>query len=176
MDTNSSPLWKQLLGAVAGAGVALLLYGGYTQVSPKLTAWIVAPQANINAEQPGGVRTNREVSDYEYKRFVARSQEIYRQFAAAVPVQSSSASQAALAVVPPPPPLSAPAGTGAVTPVRVRQRVVPPPAEVVREQVVMERADNLPSSGVGLWLGCALAGIGAAGMVVRRRMKHLSVR
>lgn len=172
MNTNLPSLWKQLLGALAGAGVALLLYGGYSTVAPHLTAWVVAPQAYIDARQPGGVRTNSQVSDYEYSRFVARSQAIYRQFGAA-PAQASASSQTAVAAIPAPPPPVA-AGTGTATQVRVRERMerIQAPAPVVMPP---ERADQLPGSGIGVWLGIALAGLGAAGLMVRRRMKHLSV-
>ena len=36
-EHKHTPLWKQLLGAVTGATVALLLYGGFVAVSPGLS-------------------------------------------------------------------------------------------------------------------------------------------
>ena len=175
MDTNPSPLWKQLLGAIAGAGVALLLYGGYSRALPKLTAWLVVPQAQIEARQPAGVRTNRAVTDYDYGRFIARTQEIYRQFGAApsrssVPAQETQLAQAN----PPPPPAPSPiGGSGTVTQVRMRERVARMQQTAVQETVEPKHTDTLPSSGVGLWFGVVLAGAGAAGLSLRRKMKHL---
>lgn len=81
MDSRP-PLWKQLLGAVLGAGVALLLYEGYSVASPVLTAWVVAPQSQIRAEHPGAVRVNEQVGEYSFNRMAARAKEIYQRFAA----------------------------------------------------------------------------------------------
>ncbi|MFH0851835.1 MAG: hypothetical protein V1876_03745 [Candidatus Peregrinibacteria bacterium] len=86
METNTEPkrpsLFRQLLGAAGGAAVALLLYQGYTIGAPVVTAWLVAPQSQIDANHPGAVRANREVSDYEFNRLAARAKEIYQRFAA----------------------------------------------------------------------------------------------
>ncbi|MDD5103603.1 MAG: hypothetical protein PHX93_04340 [Candidatus Peribacteraceae bacterium] len=86
MDANTPPkrpsLLKQLLGAVGGAAVALLLYQGYAIGAPMVTAWLVAPQSQIDAAHPGAVRANREVSDYEFNRLTAKAKEIYQRFSA----------------------------------------------------------------------------------------------
>ena len=42
-DTQKAPLWKQLLGAITGAAVALVLYEAYVIVTPKLTALVTLP-------------------------------------------------------------------------------------------------------------------------------------
>jgi len=86
METNTEPrrpsLLKQLLGAVGGAALALLLYQGYKVGSPVVTAWLVTPQSQIDADHPGSVRLNSEVSEYEYNRLAARAREIYQRFSA----------------------------------------------------------------------------------------------
>lgn len=86
METNTPSkrpsLFKQLLGAVGGAAIALVLYQGYKVGSPVVTAWLVAPQSQIDAAHPGTVRANREVSEYEFSRLTAKAQEIYKRFAA----------------------------------------------------------------------------------------------
>lgn len=86
METNTDPkrpsLLKQLLGAVGGAAIALLLYQGYKIGAPVVTAWLVVPQSQIAAEHPGSVRVDGVVSDYEYNRLAAKAKEIYQRFAA----------------------------------------------------------------------------------------------
>jgi|GEM_PF-2043113 len=86
MDTNTPSqrpsLFKQLLGAVGGAAIALVIYQGYSITAPVLTAWLVAPQSQIAAEHPGAVRVNQDVDEYTYNRVAARAQEIYQRFAA----------------------------------------------------------------------------------------------
>ena len=86
METNTPSkrpsLFRQLLGAVGGAAIALVLYQAYKVGSPVVTAWLVAPQSQIAAEHPGTARANREVSEYEFSRLTAKAQEIYKRFAA----------------------------------------------------------------------------------------------
>lgn len=86
METNTQPkrpsLFRQLLGAVGGAAIALVLYQTYKVGSPVVTAWLVAPQSQIAAEHPGTVRANTEVSEYKFNRMAAKAQEIYKRFAA----------------------------------------------------------------------------------------------
>lgn len=86
METNTESrrpsLLKQLLGAVGGAAVALLLYQGYKVGSPIVTAWLVTPQSQIDADHPGSIRLNSEVSEYEYNRLAAKAREIYQRFSA----------------------------------------------------------------------------------------------
>ncbi len=86
MDTNTQSkrpsLMKQLLGAVSGAAIALLLYQAYKISAPVITAWLVAPQSQIAAEHPGSVRVNDEIGEYQFNRIAARAKEIYERFAA----------------------------------------------------------------------------------------------
>lgn len=43
MQTNTPPLWKQVFGAVGGAAIALLLYGGWHIATPRISAWLTVP-------------------------------------------------------------------------------------------------------------------------------------
>ncbi|MDD4628732.1 MAG: hypothetical protein PHE68_05060 [Candidatus Peribacteraceae bacterium] len=183
MDTTSTPFWKQILGALAGAGVALVLYGGYATTAPHLQAWLIAPQSQIDAVQPGSATVNSVgISETKYNRFVARSQEIYTRFAAdnaPLPLRQDHAldvpapSPVAPSALPPPPPT----GTGGSL-VKVRtEDVTPPPAKRYRVPAKdqsadrrMEKTPALPNSGIGLWFAVCLAGLTAGGLVMRRRM------
>lgn len=185
MDTSSSPFWKQILGALAGAGVALVLYGGYATTAPHLQAWLIAPQTQINAVQPGSATVNDDgISDVKYKRFVARSQEIYTRFAAdgAPPpleqdhhIDVPGPTPIDPSLLPPPPP----AGTGEsvvnvhtedVAPAPEKKRRVPVPDQSMNRR--MEKTPALPSSGIGMWFATCLAGLSAGGLVMRRRLQR----
>ena len=48
-DTQRSPLWKQLVGALAGAAVAFVLYNGYTFTTTHLMADVVPPGPIVDA-------------------------------------------------------------------------------------------------------------------------------
>lgn len=180
MDQPSSPLWKQLVGAMAGAGLALVLYGGYSVSAPVLTAWLIAPQSQIDAKHPGGVRSNDTMGDIQYKRFVSRSQEIYSHLAAEgdrpLPTEINNQITVPASTPPPPPPVPQNVeATGAVLPrVQVRVREMPPirqplPVTARREAV---RSDQLPGSGIGIWMGATIAALGTL-FILRRRLKHL---
>jgi len=86
METNTTTrrpsLFKQLLGAVGGAAIALVIYQGYSFTAPVLTAWLVAPQSQIAAKHPGEASANQKLDDYTQNRVAARAQEIYQRFAA----------------------------------------------------------------------------------------------
>lgn len=93
MPSDTEPkrpsLLRQLLGAAAGALVALMLYQAYKISAPIVTAWVVAPQSQINADYPGSVRVNREVDEYQFSRIAAKAKEIYGRFAAEPAPQAS---------------------------------------------------------------------------------------
>lgn len=44
-EDDRPPLWKQILGAVVGGGLALALYYGYDFAKPKVTAYLTLPVA-----------------------------------------------------------------------------------------------------------------------------------
>ncbi len=87
--THTTPLWKQLLGACAGAAVAVIVYEAFLLVSPRLEAWVALPTAPGVENQ---AQTNLNVTgDIDARRQQARNREIAERFAAS----SSAISDAA---------------------------------------------------------------------------------
>lgn len=87
MDTNLNteersrpPLWKQALGAIGGALVALGIYTMYTEASPQVTAWLSIPWPNDH-RAPSGEVTVLDVDDYDAQdRIAAKAREIADRF------------------------------------------------------------------------------------------------
>ncbi len=198
MDTNTEPkrpsLLKQLLGAVGGAAVALLLYQAYKISAPVITAWIVTPQSQIAAEHPGSVRVNEVVSEYQFNRIAARAKEIYQRFSAeqgpqvaitpkgievTQPLAESSSSIAhvdVIAVMP-----QATASASSVEPATVPSSSSSSSEEMkvadatssmrTRSEMQMQAklaGENLPSSGIGTTLAAAVA-FGSAMFLRKKR-------
>lgn len=77
MPGSPPPLWKQLLGAVLGGGLALGLYYGYEYGKPRLLAYVTIPAS----QESGVIRvsdTDRESDTYD--RISARAKEIAEKF------------------------------------------------------------------------------------------------
>lgn len=80
---NTPPLWKQLLGAVSGAAIAVAIYTGYKSVEP-LGAYLLPPgyHSSSSAAAGTGVRLNTtEVVERE-TRLNARAMEVASRFSA----------------------------------------------------------------------------------------------
>jgi len=183
MNITSSPFWKQILGAIVGAGAALALYGGYTTAAPHLQAWLIAPQTQVDALQPGSARVSYEgISETKYKRFVARSQEIYTRFSAdGAPAPLRQNNQIDVPAPTPIDPSTLPplplAGTG-VSVVRVHTQNSSVSSIMRRRTSIIDQGEKhriektpaLPSSGIGVWFSVCLAGLTAGGLVMRRRL------
>lgn len=76
MNTKPS-LLKQALGALAGAGVALAVYGIYSISAPHIQAYVLTPQSWLPERSEEDVAFNDENVDPEVaKRIVARTKEI----------------------------------------------------------------------------------------------------
>lgn len=84
MSENKPPLWKQLLGAATGAGIALALYGVYTWAEPYLQgskAWLTIPQADIYSESTELSRVSDDSTDSRRVESIAsRAREIAERF------------------------------------------------------------------------------------------------
>lgn len=96
---NAPPLWKQLLGAATGAVVALLLYGGFTVVSPHLstfTAYLLSDFEGKVENLPTYQQSPRTIRDKE----LTRREELGSRASAVIarPQSSSSLSSVATAV------------------------------------------------------------------------------
>ncbi len=190
----STPLWKQLLGACAGAAVAVVVYEGFLFVTPHLEAWVTLPTApGVTHQDETNLNT---VNDIDAARQAARNREIADRFAAAsssdvpavhaaaVPSSSSSSSansssvgglravgEAAKAIL----------GTGSSSSMRTSsvassksstsssakssERSVP---VVTKAVPAVPHADSLPKSGVGVMMAAAAA-FGASSERLRQR-------
>lgn len=77
MSSSKPPLWKQLLGAVGGAAVALLLYGGYTFGERHLSAYITIPEMGIFSGDATPVRTSaRKIPEDEFERIALKARQV----------------------------------------------------------------------------------------------------
>lgn len=69
------PLWKQLLGAALGGGLALALYYGYETAKPTVTAYLTLPTVEGGRSYDLGAANiaNDSLSERERKRIVSRN-------------------------------------------------------------------------------------------------------
>lgn len=185
-DTNRRPpLWKQMLSAVIGAVIALVLYEGYVVTRPVLEALLIAPQSQIAAEHIGEARvSNVDVSTMKLDRIAARSQEIYRHLSAPVkPKPQNTRTAIIVPSVPPSAPSSAQAAFASVgsssqrsqwgsqqssAGERILESPMPPP-QLPEEPVRHVEAAQLPSSGIGTWIAGISALFGAMVFAMHRR-------
>lgn len=74
-DDGRAPLWKQLVGAVVGGGLALALYYGYDYAKPQVTAYLTLPVAEGGRLFDLGAASiaDKSLEDDERKRFVSRN-------------------------------------------------------------------------------------------------------
>ncbi|MBI2524203.1 hypothetical protein HYW11_03260 [Candidatus Peregrinibacteria bacterium] len=167
-ENQHIPLWKQLLGAVTGATVALLLYGGFVAVSPNLSGIT----AYLLKDMPAYQRSPRTVRN---DAIAWREALGGRVRAATAQLQSSQSPSSVSAAVP-----------SEVKNQRQREEAVPEKiAKLIptkkqnhrSEQKEKKQADpkrkeeKLPNTGVPLW---AMGGVALClAMSVRYRRKIL---
>ncbi|PIR54385.1 hypothetical protein COU75_01080 [Candidatus Peregrinibacteria bacterium CG10_big_fil_rev_8_21_14_0_10_42_8] len=72
---DRAPLWKQLMGAVVGGGLALTLYYGYDAAKPQLAAYLTLPAAEGGRLFDIGAASiaDKSLEDNERKRVVSRN-------------------------------------------------------------------------------------------------------
>ncbi|MEI8229577.1 MAG: hypothetical protein WCG83_00380 [Candidatus Peregrinibacteria bacterium] len=190
MDDRDLPypsLWKQLLGAGIGAGVALLLYGAYSTVTPHISAWLIAPQSQIVAQNPGGVATATvDMPVAQYERLAAKSKAVYQRLAA----QDLSPAQNDGQTVTVPGPLQTPPSFPPSPPLVVSEvqssssqnslplqndttvPAVQRSAQRREERIQKMAGERLPSSGIGTTLVLLTAGMFAGVRTVRSRKER----
>lgn len=173
MSTNRPPLWKQVIGAVAGAGLALVLYSGYQEVVPQIQAYIQLQDWQLKPEGQAHVRpAAKGISEEDYLRLEQRTREIMEDLGAKDVVADPEPmdhyaeemeerivdriekrlEQPAEGVSPLPAHLPTPGGQTPTTPHAIQGD--PTPA--------------LPDSGVGILGAALLAGAGAGVMRMRK--------
>lgn len=85
MTHKKPPLWKQLLGAVVGGSLALVIYGGYKMAAPTLGAYITIPDLGIYSGSSQPVRTAaRSIDEEKLDRISQRAVEISETYNARV--------------------------------------------------------------------------------------------
>jgi len=183
--SSHPPLRKQVAGAVIGGSLALLLYAGYTAISPQienLVGILITPQSRINSTAVEPIRmADKNVSDWEYKRMAAKAQRIANEFGAAPNIEPEVNPVILPDIAPEPEVIEAPEGTEGED---VAQDIVD--AWTVLDEVPedfeesFEFADDestlygetsdLPDSGVGVWLATLIAVVGTSFLIYRRKL------
>ncbi len=178
--SSHPPLRKQVAGAVIGGSLALLLYAGYTAISPQienLVGILVTPQSRINSTAVEPIRmADKNVSDWEYKRMAAKAQRIANEFGAA-PVNPVILPD----VAPEPEVIEAPEDTEGED---ITQDIADAWAELSEapedfeesfefaddESTLYGETTDLPDSGIGVWLATLIALMGTSLFVCRKKL------
>ncbi len=189
MSSEKTPLWKQVIGAVAGAALAFAVYTIWDIAAPHLTAWTSIPPTT--SDQPS--RTAKvDVSEREYAHIAERARQIAAEFSDGPPVREQQEDPHAVYME-----------AKTVQPLPVRQisieqeqvveevsipeipavqneeqiEQVPPQEQVLMHQeaeaeAVIQDTPALPSSGFGIWL-CAIVALGAVAGLSEKRLRLL---
>lgn len=78
-DDGRQPLWKQLLGAVIGGGLALALYYGYEYAKPKVTAYLTLPPADRMYDLGAANIADKTTDEGNRKRLLSRNARVAQQ-------------------------------------------------------------------------------------------------
>lgn len=89
-DTNTQqddkqPLWKQVLGAVIGGGLALALYYGYEYAKPKVSAYLTLPPAERMYDLGSSHIADKTTDEGNRKRLLSRNARVAQQMEGAAP-------------------------------------------------------------------------------------------
>lgn len=164
MTQTSPPLWKQLLGAGAGALVALAMYGVYEGVVPRLDAYLV-PKETLHKETLANVRHVPPQTQARFDRIAKKTRAMVEEFDNQHDVRALEEQLVEIAA------------QKKEEPGNVREPVVSPePMPSVPEVAAVvplmpEASPLLPESGVAMTLGVLAASIGGV-LSLRRRKKE----
>lgn len=154
MTHTSPPLWKQLMGAGAGALVALAVYGVYEGVMPQLDAYLV-PKETLYKETLANVRHVPPQTQARFDRIAQKTRAMVEEFES----QSDlNALQEELVEI---------AAQKKIEPVSV-----PEPEITAAVTLMPETSPSLPQSGVAMSFGILAACAG--GMLSLRHRKKKS--
>jgi len=178
MTSTRPSLWKQLLGAAIGGGLALALYAGYEVTQPRLTALLSLPP--IKSDEAVGV-ADKNMDKEEYERIAARTREIASKFyrrtgkSAVQDTELRALSRKNQRTATPS--LKATVVEPESEPPPAPPEPLPPPSLPAQEpepaeEVVQSEAPALPSSGFAFWLSACLALL-AAGVMHHRKIYTL---
>lgn len=73
------PLWKQILGAVIGGGLALSLYYGYEYAKPKVTGYLTLPPAERMYDLGASHIADKTTDEGNRKRLLSRNARVAQQ-------------------------------------------------------------------------------------------------
>lgn len=81
MASGRPPVWKQILGAVIGGTMGLLIYTGYKSGKPAIEAWLTIPQSTLTNPSDEGATINDSSYDPDKaQRIKTRAKKIERVF------------------------------------------------------------------------------------------------
>ena len=184
MKNQHPSLLKQLLGAIAGALVALGFYGVYQFSSPHLSAYLTIPWSG-NEPPSGEVRLPEDASEAEIEKLSARARKIAEEFSHRATSSSEEPASEEDAVEGSPVMPEAPEETEPtreqapveeVTPEEIAEPasvedIVPAIQEEESEDAVRAvEPPALPSSGIGTFLLACFALVAAIGFRFRRQL------
>ena len=172
MPSKRPPLWKQLVGGIGGAVVALALYQAYVVASPAILAAVVAPatgQGGAGVDQASSSSSSSAGTDAKDAQIAAQAralaQQLIQQEAGGSASSSAAASSASVGAV-----LHFAADAGASSSARSLPALAAPETFHHGAPLVASAASTLPQSGVGdLAFGLALA-FAATALIQRRRV------
>jgi hypothetical protein len=161
MKNTPPPLWKQVLGAVVGATVALAIYGVYEGVAPKVRAYIL-PQDVMMKDVRSAHRNLSEDTKRRFERISLQTKQMVErlneqketrqieedllQFAREI--EEADLEEEDVEVI-----------------------ELNPFVEMEMEPLD-EDIEDLPDSGIATWLTVVVAGAGATAIHRRRKKKH----
>ncbi|MCA9370671.1 MAG: hypothetical protein KC680_01775 [Candidatus Peregrinibacteria bacterium] len=76
---NTQPLWKQILGAIIGGGLALAVYYAYEYTKPKVEAYLTLPPADRMYDLGTSHIADKTMDEGDRKRILSRNVRVAQQ-------------------------------------------------------------------------------------------------
>ena len=173
MSSDRAPLSKQIAGAVVGGALALMIYAGFTTLespqSENLSGLLVTPQARLGLNEEGDHRiASKDIDEEEARRIASKTRQIANQFGASA--------------------LEAIEEAEVVLPEELEAQELVGDIEEAWEEMEEQEwedsdleysdeepdfygdTDELPDSGIGVWLASLIALFGATYFLYRRKL------
>lgn len=166
MTHTSPPLWKQLLGAGAGALIAFAVYGIYEGVVPPLEAYLV-PKATLDKETLANRRFVPSDTQARFDRIAKKTRAMVEEFETERDVRALEAELSNIVSTTktsPPPPASSPDEAQDTHSTVSDEGVIADESELPEEFPA-----TLPQSGGGMMLGLLAASAGGILALMRRK-------
>lgn len=171
MTHTSPPLWKQLMGAGAGALVALAIYGVYEGVSPSIEAYLV-PKETLYKETLANTRKVPPQTQARFDRIAKKTRAMVERFESERDLDALEKELADIATKRDTEPANVDMPVVAeVEPVLSPEPSPSLPMAAAVISTMEENSPTLPESGVGVTLGLLAASAGGL-MTLWRRKKE----